>query len=200
MGRGGAQEDVQNQGKTQIASENANATQNQQEAQAGFNFVMPAYQSMYSNPGYTAAQKSAITNATEGGTGAAFGAAAQDATNAAARTNNSASLPASMDSLARTRMQTAAGQTAQNETNFANVAKSDQTKALSGINSLYGTATGAGEGYTGQANNTLSTLSQNAANMKKGGFWNSFMDSLGTSLGNLNFSGSGGGMSGGFGG
>src|ERR1051326_116383 len=111
MGRGGNQQQVQDSGNALLKTENQNATQNQQEGQNAYGFLMPAYSSMYSKPGYTDAQKSAITNATEGGTGAAFGAAGQEATNAAARTNNAAALPASMDSLARTRMRTAASQT-----------------------------------------------------------------------------------------
>jgi len=201
MGRGGNQQQVQNQGNTMLANNSATAQQNQAEAQGAYGFLMPAYQSMYSNPGYTPAQKDAITRASEGGTGAAFGAAAQDATNTAARTNNAAGLTSNMDALARTRMQTAGAQTAQNETNFANNAQKQQSQALAGIGSLYTGATGAGLGYTGQANNTLGTLQKNAAAQKQGGFWNSFLNGLGSSLGNLNFSaGGGGGASGGFGG
>jgi hypothetical protein len=189
MGRGGNQQQVQNSGNTLLNSEQQNTTTNQGNAQAAQSFLMPAYQNLYANPGYTPDQKSAITSATEGGTGAAFGAAAQEATNRAGRTNNSAGLTSTMDALARTRMQTAAEQTAQNETGFANAARGDQARALTGINSLYGTATGATNAGFGAQNSTLGTLSNNAANQKKGGFWNSFMDTLGTSLGGGNGTG-----------
>lgn len=162
MGRGNPGQ-VAQQGNSLLATSNANSQQNQQEAQGAYNFLMPAYQSMYSNPGYTPTQQNAITRATEGGTGAAFGTAAQDATNAAARTNNAAGLTSNMDALARTRMQTAANQTATNETNFANNAQKQQAQALGGIQGLYSGAQGAGLGYTGQANQALGTLQRNAA-------------------------------------
>ena len=162
MGRGNPGQ-VNQQGTQLLNSTNASSAQNQAEAQGAYNFLMPAYQSMYSNPGYTPAQKDAITRASEGGTGAAFGAAAQDATNAAARTNNAAGLTSNMDALARTRMQTAGAQTAQNETNFANNAQKQQSQALAGIGSLYSGAQGAGLGYAGQSNQALGTLQRNAA-------------------------------------
>lgn len=192
MGRGGNQQQVQNSGNNLLTAEGQNTTTNQGNAAAAQNFLMPAYQNMYSNPGYTTDQKSAITNATEGGTGAAFGAAAQEATNRAARTNNSAGLTSNMDTLARDRMKTAAEQTATNETNFANASRGDQRTALSGVNSLYGTATGATNAGFNEQNATLGTLSSNAANQKKGGFWNNFMDSLGHTLGSPFASGGGG--------
>src|ERR1043166_9721486 len=57
MGRGGNQQQVQDSGNALLKTENQNATQNQQEGQNAYGFLMPAYSSMYSKPGYTDAQK-----------------------------------------------------------------------------------------------------------------------------------------------
>lgn len=132
-----------------------------------------AYQSLLANPGYTEAQKNAITNATEGGIGAAFGSANQGAANTAARTNNTAGLTSSEDALARQRMITSGNLAAQNETGFANASRADRNTALGGLGGIFGTSTGAG-------NATLGTL---AGNAKTPGFWDQFGNSLAGSLG-----------------
>jgi hypothetical protein len=137
---------------------------------------------MFNNPGYTAAQQGAITNATEGGVGAAAGAASQQAANQAARTGNSAGLTSNLDALARQRMITSGNLEAQNQVTFANDAQKQQEQALQGMQGLYGTATGG-------ANSTLSTLN-NSANQPNA-FTSSLEGALGKSLGTLsgNFGG-----------
>lgn len=191
MGRS-QQAQVRQQGNTLLGNENTNAQTNQTEAQGAFNAANQGYASLYNNPGYDATTKSAITNATEGGIGAATGAANTLAANRVARTRNSAGLASSEDELARTG-QRAAGQIgATTQITEADAARSDQQAALKGMAGLYGTATGAGEGYTGQANNTLGILN-NSANQKNS-FTNSFQTALGKSLGTFGFSGSSGGV------
>jgi hypothetical protein len=138
---------------------------------------------MYANPGYTAAQQGAITNATEGGVGAAAGAASQQAANAAAKSGNSAGLTSNLDALARQRMITSGNLEAQNQVTFANDAQKQQEQALQGMQGLYGTATGG-------ANSTLSTLN-NSANQP--GFGSSLFGALGKSLGTVGGSFGGGG-------
>lgn len=136
-----------------------------------------AYQAIAANPGFTPAQQNSITNATEGGIGAAFGSANQGAVNQAARTNNTAGLTSTQDALARQRMVTSGQAAATNQAGFAQDAQQQEMQALGGLNSVFGTSTGAG-------NSTLGTL---AGNAKTPGFWDtlgsSFANSLGSSAG-----------------
>ena len=163
-----------------LGTENANASAANPTA---------GYAAIAANPGYTDAQKTAITNATEGGLGAAFGSANQGAVNAAARTNNTAGLTSTEDALARQRMITSGNLAAQNETNFANNSQQQRLAGLSGLNSVFGTSTGAG-------NSTLGTL---AGNAKTPGFWDTFGNDLAGSLGTISGSAGSGGTSVGFG-
>jgi hypothetical protein len=188
MGRA-EQKSVRTQGNALLGSENANASTNQTQAQGAFNSANSGFQSLYNNPGYDAATKAAITTATEGGLGAAFGASNQLAANRAAKSRNSAGLAASEDELARERMRTSAQVGAQNTITEADAARQDKLNALHGIQGLYGTATGAGLGYAGQANTTLGTLN-NSANQKNA-FTNAFQTAAGNSLGTFGFSSGG---------
>lgn len=131
------------------------------------NAVNPAgdYNSLLAHPGLTPAQKSAQTNATEGGIGAAFGSEAEGATNRAARTNNAAGLTANQDALARQRMITSGNMAAQNEAGFTQAERADRNLALGGKTALYGT-------NLQGANTTLGHQTQNAATP---GFWDQFV-------------------------
>jgi hypothetical protein len=134
-----------------------------------------AYASLLANPGYTPAQKTAITGATEGGVGAAFGSAEEGAVNRAARTNNAAGLSANEDALARQRMITSGNLAAQNEAGFAGAARGDRNLALGGLGGLYGT-------NLGGANQTLGTK---AGNARTPGFWDTFGNSFANAAGGL---------------
>jgi hypothetical protein len=100
--------------------------------------VIPAYQNMLANPGYTQAQQAAITGATQGAIGSAYDALAQAAADQVARTNNSAGFASSLDNLARTQAQQQAQSAAQNQVTFANDAQQQQSQALQGLSGLYG--------------------------------------------------------------
>jgi len=107
--------------------------------QAAFgNTVVPAYQNMLANPGYTQAQQAAITGATQGSLASAFSALAQRAANRIAATNNSAGFADSLDQLARTQAQQQSQTADQNQIAFANRAQQDQLNALQGLSGLYG--------------------------------------------------------------
>src|SRR5258708_1751643 len=97
------------------------------------------YQNMVANPGYTDAQKSAITNLSQTALSSAFNALAQNASNHAARTRNSAGYGELIDSLARTQGQQQANLAQQNQIAFGNAARSDTLSGLSGLSGLYGT-------------------------------------------------------------
>jgi hypothetical protein len=138
--------------------------------------ALAGYQEQQRNPGYTGAEKTAITGATEGGVGAAFGSAAEGAANRAARTNNAAGLSAANDALARERMQTSGRLGAENQVTFANARLAGTDTANRGLGGLFGTGSGAAN----------STLEANAKNAATPGFWdqfgNTFAKGLGTAL------------------
>jgi hypothetical protein len=160
MGRS-EQKQVNREATGLFNTETGNAAQAQ-------NLLMPAYSKLLANPGYTPAQQNAITRSTEGGLGAAFGAEEEGASNRAARMNNTAGLTSTEDALARDRMRTSAAAGAQNETNFANAARTDRNVALGGLGGMFGTnLSGANQ-----------TLGVQAGNAKTKGFWDSFADSL----------------------
>ena len=97
------------------------------------------YQNLLANPGYTPAQQSAITNASQSALSSSFNALAQNAANRVARTRNSAGYGELLDSLARTQGQDQASLAQQNQIAFANAARQGTLSALSGLSGLYGT-------------------------------------------------------------
>src|SRR5208283_4942113 len=159
-------------GNTMVANENQNAA-------TALNSVMPSYQQQLQSPGYTAAQQSAITNATTQGVGAAFGNAAETGANTAARTNNTA----------RQRMITSGNLGAQNQVTFANDAQKQQAAAQAGLSNIFGTSTNA-------ANATMGVNAKNAATPS---FWDEFGNAAAGSLGSFGANFGSGGASGGFG-
>lgn len=138
----GKQKDQWNQ--SQINKSNAGLSAGQQlqgQATGISGTLLPAYQSILSNPGYSAADKSAITQNTLGGLGASFGAAQDTAMNRTARTNDSAGFGETLDELARERgRQTSTAESGLQE-KFADTALSERDKALSGLSNLYGVDT-----------------------------------------------------------
>jgi hypothetical protein len=100
------------------------------------------YQNLLANPGYSQAEKSAISNLSQSALSSSFDALAQNAANRAARTRNSAGYGELIDSLARTQRQDQANLAQQNQIAFANASRSDTLSALSGLSGLYGTDTG----------------------------------------------------------
>lgn len=159
--------DVYNTGKANSATDMANAQQTGNAAAAG-------YQAEQKNPGYTPAEQTSITGATEGGLGAAFGSASEGAANTAARTNNLAGLSSQQDALARQRMITSGNLGAQNATNFANARISGSQNANAGLGGLFST------NLTG-ANQALGTAGTAAANNKS--FWDQFGGAVAGGLG-----------------
>lgn len=140
MGRS-AQAHTQAQIDQQLAQQN---TMNQQLFSTGQGLGSQAtagYQNLVANPGYSDAQKSAITNSSQSALSSAFNALAQNASNRAARTRNSAGYGELVDSLARTQGQQQANLAQQNQFGFANAARSDTLSGLSGLSGLYGTDT-----------------------------------------------------------
>lgn len=122
--------------------------------------LLPAYRSIVANPGYSAADKSAMRLSTLGGLGASFGSAADSAENRTARTRNSAGFGETLDELARERGRQTSTAEAGLESKFADTALSERDRALSGMSNLYGVDT----------ETMARLLSPGAINPSKGGF------------------------------
>ncbi|HZP33931.1 MAG TPA: hypothetical protein VFB23_11285 [Candidatus Acidoferrales bacterium] len=179
MGRG-AQSQTMQMTDQQLARQNAmnQALYNQGQSLSGT--AAGGYQSLLANPGYTAAQQSAINNQSLGALSSAFGALAQSAANRLARTRNSAGYGDLVDELARQQGRQTASVAQQNQFGFANQARQDQLTALQGLAGLYGVNTsllGRTLGIPGQLLGTQANLA-NAP-----GFGTAFTQSLGRTLG-----------------
>jgi hypothetical protein len=138
MGRG-AQSQTRAMIDQQLAQQNAMNQQMYSSSQALSSAAASGYQNLLANPGYTDAQKSAITNLSQSALSSAFNALAQNASDRAARTRNSAGYGELIDSLARTQGQDQANLAQQNQIAFGNAARSDTLSGLSGLSGLYGT-------------------------------------------------------------
>lgn len=138
MGRG-AQAQTQQLIDQQLARQNAVNQQLYGSSQAFGSQAAGGYQNLLANPGYTAPEKSAITNLSQSALSSALNALAQNAANRVARTRNSAGYGELIDSLAHTQGQDQANLAQQNQIAFANAARGDTLSALSGLSGLYGT-------------------------------------------------------------
>jgi hypothetical protein len=140
MGRS-AQAQTQQMINQQLGQQNSMNQQLYGSTQALGSQAAGGYQNLLANPGYTPAEQSAITNASQSALASSFNALAQNAANRAARTRNSAGYGELIDSLARTQGQDQASLAQQNQVAFANAARSGTLSALSGLSGLYGTDT-----------------------------------------------------------
>ncbi len=140
MGRG-AEKETRRAVDTQLAQQNAMNQQIFGENQALRSTVVPAYQQMLAQPGYSEAEKTAITGQTMGALGSVFDALANRAANRVARTRNTAGYGELLDELGREQGREAAGLSQQNQIAFANRALSDRLTALGGLGGLYGVDT-----------------------------------------------------------
>jgi hypothetical protein len=145
------------------------------------NVVTPQYQSLLNNPGYSAADKAAITGQSQGALASAFDSL-QQAANRVARTGNSAGFSELTDDLARQKAQQEAGLAQQNQLNFSNTAYQRQMAALQGLSGLYGVDTN----LLGRTLGIPSELLNVRANASRpGGFFTSLGSSLGGTLGGI---------------
>jgi len=181
MGRG-AQNQTMEMTDQQLAQQNAMNQQLYGQTQGLQNSVAAGYQNLLANPGYTDAQKSAITGQSMGALASTFAALAASAANRAARTRNSAGYGDLLDQLAQRQGQQTANLAQENQLAFANQSKQDQLTALQGISGLYGvdsTLLGRTLGIPTQLLGTRASLA-NAP-----GFGSAFSQSLGRMLGGL---------------
>ncbi|MGH9468264.1 MAG: hypothetical protein ACRD1Y_13005 [Terriglobales bacterium] len=147
---------------------------------ASFGPALTGYQSEYTNPGYSAAEKQAMRQAETGSLAGAFGAAAARERDAAARTGNTAGMNATEEELARQQGQQTAQAQGSLAQAFGNARISGQQNALAGESNLYGQATRATQGGLSAANQDVA---QQGAMARTPGFWSSFLRRSGSTLG-----------------
>lgn len=154
-----------------------------QRSQIG-NLLLPQYQSLLQNPGYSAAERAAITGQSQGALASAFDALQQSAQNRVARTRNAAGFGELADELARQKGREEAGLAQQNELNFADTAYKRRLAALQGLGGLYGVDTGLLARTLGIPADLLSTRAA-ASRGGGGGFFSALGGGLGHALGGL---------------
>jgi hypothetical protein len=163
MGRG-AQAQTQQMIDQQLSQQNSMNNQLYGSTQSLGSQAASGYQNLLANPGFTDAEKSSITNLSQGALASSFNALAQNAANRAARTRNSAGYGEFIDSLARTQGQDQANLAQQNQIAFANAARSGTLSALSGLSGLYGTDANLLGRALGVPAQLLDASARNAAN------------------------------------
>ena len=146
------------------------------------NQVGAQYQSIANNPGYSDADKAAITGQSQGALASAFDSLQQSATNRMARTGNSTGFADLTDELAREKGREEAGVAQQNQLNFSNTAYQRQMAALQGLFGLYGVDTN----LLGRTLGIPAQLLGVRANVSRpNGFFSALGSGLGGSLGSL---------------
>lgn len=140
MGRG-AEKETRKAVDTQLAQQNAMNQQIFGENQALRGTLVPAYQRLLAQPGYSEAEKAAITGQSMGALGSVFDALANRAANRVARTRNAAGYGELLGELGREQGREAAGLAQQNQIAFANRSLADRLAALQGLSGLYGVDT-----------------------------------------------------------
>ena len=181
MGRG-AQGQTQSLTDQQLNQTNAMNQQLLGQQQSLGNLLTPQYQSMLNNPGYSAADKAAITGQSQGALASAFDSLQQSAANQAARTGNSAGFSELTDDLARQKAVQEANLAQQNQLNFSNTAYQRQMAALQGLSGLYGVDTNL-LGRTLGIPSQLLSVRENAS--RPMGFFSTLGSSLGGTLGGI---------------
>jgi len=182
MGRG-AQGQTQSLTDNQLNQTNALNQQLLGQQQSVGNLVVPQFQSILNNPGFSAADKAAITGQSQGALASAFDSLQQSATNRAARTGNSAGFSELTDDLARQKGIAEGNLAQQNQLNFSNTAFQRQMAALQGLSGLFGVDSnllGRTLGIPAELLNVRANSSRN-----NGGFFSSLGSSLGGALGGV---------------
>ena len=181
MGRG-AQDTTRNMTDQQLNQTNALNQQLLAQQQALGNQVSAQYANALSSPGYSAADKAAITGQSQGALSSAFDALQQSAMNRLARTRNSAGFGELADELARQKGQQQASLAQRNQLNFSDAAYQRQMAALQGLSGLYGVDAGLLGRTLGIPADLLNVR---ASASRPSGFFSSLGSSLGGTLGGV---------------
>jgi len=181
MGRG-AQGQTQDLTDQQLRQTNALNQQLLGQQQSLGNLLAPQFQNIVNNPGFSAADKAAITGQSQGALTSAFDSLQQAAANRVARTNNNAGFSELTDDLARQKAQQQASLAQQNQINFSNTAFQRQMAGLQGLSGLFGVDTN----LLGRTLGIPAELLNVRANASRpSGFFTSLGSSLGGTLGGI---------------
>jgi len=134
----GAQHSTRQLTDQQLAEQNQLISQSNQQGTQDRSLLLPTIQSLLTNPGYTPAEQSAITQQSMGAANTAFDALRERAANRAAATNDTAAAPELTAQLGREQAQSLASQAQQNQIAFANQRTKDQLAGLSALGQTYG--------------------------------------------------------------
>jgi len=181
MGRG-AQDTTRQMTDQQLAQMNALNQQLLAQQQSLGSQVGAQYASLLNNPGFSAADKAAITGQSQGALASAFDSLQQSAMNRMARTGNSAGYADLSDELAREKGRQESSVAQQNQIDFSNTAYQRQMAALQGLSGLYGVDTnllGRSLGFPADLLNVRANAS------RPSGFFSSLGSSLGGTIGGL---------------
>ncbi len=180
MGRG-AEKETRRMVDEERARQGALNQQLLAEREQGRNTLLPQYQDILASPGLSDAEKSAVTQEGLGALGSAFDALTNRAENRVARTGNAAGFNELLDDLASVRGREEAGLARKNQIDFADEAFRRRMAALGGLGSIFGLDTnllGRGLGIPAELLNVRANASRSGP-----GFWSSFGQGLGHSLG-----------------
>ena len=181
MGRG-AQAQTQALTDQQLNQTNALNQQLLGQQQSLANLIAPQFQNIANNPGFSAADKAAITGQSQGALASAFDSLQQAAANRVARTGNTAGFSELTDDLARQKATQEANLAQQNQLNFSDTAFQRQMAALQGLSGLYGVDTN----LLGRTLGIPSELLNVRANASRpSGFFSSLGSSFGSTLGGI---------------
>ena len=179
----GAQAQTRQLTDQQLASINALNQQFLNQQQQTGSTLNSQFQSILNNPGFSPADKAAITGQSQGAIASAFDSLAQSAANRLARTNNPAGFSELTDELARQKAVAEGNQAQQNQLGFTNTAFQRQMAALQGLSGLFGVDTNLLGRTLGIPSQLLSVRAN--ASRPAPGFFTSLGSGLGSTLGAL---------------
>lgn len=148
------------------------ANQGYANQQASYNQAFGGYSGELASPGYTAAEKQAMTQAETGSLAGAFGAAKARLQNQAARTGNAAGENATEEQLGIEQGQQNAQALGSLQQAFGQARIQGTQNALQGMGNLYNTSTSAANAGMADQANLVGTQSRVAM---QPGFWGSFL-------------------------
>lgn len=181
MGRG-AQGQTQALTDQQLNQTNALNQQLLGQQQSLANLLTPQFQNIANNPGFSAADKAAITGQSQGALASAFDSLQQAAANRVARTGNAAGFNELTDDLARQKAVQQANLAQQNQLNFSNTTFQRQMAALQGLSGLFGVDTN----LLGRTLGIPAELLNVRANASRpSGFFSTLGAGLGSTLGGI---------------
>lgn len=137
----GAQRSTRALSDQELAQQNQMISQSNQQGLQDRGLLMPTVSSLINSPGFSAQQKSEISQQSLGALNTAFDALRERAANRMAASNNAAGYGDLISQLGREQSQAGASQAEQNQIAFANRQRQDQLAGLNALGQAYGVDT-----------------------------------------------------------